>query len=180
MVATRSSRRQNMRSVRNLFAVLAVAAAGSACASGATKPAATPSTVTMAPTVPSTAPVPPTTAATPSPEANAPAPVTLEIDGESSPAAIVEIRFDDGRDPLPVQADATGAYHLTVNGLAVGTNSMSLTAHAGGDPDKATYLSARFLVRRDTSTTQSALACPRPIAVVVDLREGSAGLRTSC
>jgi hypothetical protein len=178
MVATRTSRRQN-RSVASLFAVIAVAAVTSACASGGTKPAAVPSTVTMAPTVPSTSPVP-TTAPTPSPGATAPAPVTLEIDGESAPAAIVEVRFDNGREPLRVQADSTGAYHVNVNDLGGGTNAMSLTGHAASKVEQPTYLSARFLIHRGTSTTQSALACPRPITVIVDLHESSAGLRTSC
>jgi hypothetical protein len=174
----RLSRRRRTATLRSLVAIGAVALAGSACASGSPPPAAAPPTTVVLPTLPATSAVPPVPAPpAPGPVASAPA---LDVVGESAPGAVIEVAFADGRDPLRTQTDPGGAYHLTVDALRAGTNSLSVTARLGRQAGAATNLTARFLLQRGASTTTSALTCARPMTVVVDLNDNAAALRVSC
>jgi hypothetical protein len=163
-----------------LMVLAVVGAVGvTGCDSGSDSRGATPTTAANsvnppASTVPTTSspPPPPTTAGPVDPQA-------LQVSGESSPGATIEMTFDPARDPITAQADADGRYNFAVSDLPRGETMMIVTAHPSGQPGRSTNLAARFAIRRGGSMTSSAVTCSGSVAVTLNL-DSDPDLRVVC
>jgi hypothetical protein len=123
----------------------------------------------------------PTTTSTSLPPSSAPPvdPEALEVNGQSSSGATIEVTFDAPRDPITARADADGNYSFAVSDLPRGETTMFVTAHPSGQPGRDTDLAARFTIRRGGSMTSSAVTCTGRIEVTLNI-DSAPDLRVVC